>query len=114
IQGKSGGSVRLGLRGSDGEIWALMIFRSRGGGNYELTRYASRGIVRGGFSRLLKRAKAELNPSSITTFSDAEVSDGALYINNGFVNDGTISPDYSYREGIKLVNKFNYRIKRFR
>lgn len=114
IQGAGGGSWRGGLFRGD-EVVALMLMKSRGGGDWELTRFATSSIVRGAHSRLLKRAIEELAPKSIVTFADRCVSDGGLYEDAGFVVDGEIAPDYMYSShGATREHKFNYRLKRFR
>jgi len=115
IQGAGSASVRLGLYDTKGSLRAVMGFRSRSDSDWELTRYATDGVVRGGFSKLFKAFVRERNPSSVVTFADRGVSDGGLYLNNGFVDDGLIAPDYKYvRNGSKREHKFNYRLKRFR
>lgn len=114
IQGATPGSARLALRDDSGAIRALMLFRRRKGGAWELSRYATDAIVRGGFTRLLKRFIAEYAPDKIVTFSDNATSDGSLYEGSGFVRDGEIPPDYMYIVKGTRVHKFNYRLKRFR
>lgn len=113
IQGPSGGSWRGGLFKSD-ELVALMLMKRRSEGKYELTRFATSAIVRGGHSKLLKRFIEEVNPWQIITFADRGVSDGGLYEKSGFVKDGELAPDYMYRVGQKREHKFNYRKARFK
>lgn len=114
IQGYVPGSVRLALTDPDGAVQALMSFRSRGEGVWELSRYATVSIVRGGFSKLLKAFIRQNQPSKIVSFSDNTVSDGGLYEKTGFIKDGEIPPDYSYRVGGVREHKFGYRVNRFR
>ena len=113
VQGYSPGSVRLGLR-DDNTLVALMLFRSRGEGVWELSRYATAGLVRGGFTRLLTTFVKEHRPTQVVSFSDNTVSDGGVYEQAGFTRDGEIAPDYSYLVGGRRVHKFNYRLDRFR
>lgn len=113
IQGFVPGSVRMGLWSEDALV-ALMVLRSRGSGVWELSRYATAGIVRGGFSRLLKSVIADTSARQIVTFSDRGISDGGLYESTGFIEDGELKPDYMYVVKNHRVHKFNYRIKRFR
>lgn len=113
IQGFTGGSWRGGLFSGD-ELVALMVMRSRGSDTYELARFATSAIVRGGFSKLLKAFIREHRPKSIVTFADRGVSDGGLYEKNGFTKDGELKPDYTYLVKSKREHKFNYRLKRFR
>lgn len=114
IQGYVPGSVRLGLVDAAGAVQALMVFRSRGGGVWELSRYATASIVRGGFSKLLKAFIRQNQPAKVVSFSDNTVSDGSLYEQLGFSRDAEIAPDYSYRVGAVREHKFNYRVNRFR
>ena len=112
IQGSVGGRVRLGLY--DGNtLHSLMVFRHRKGDVWELARYATDAIVRGGFSKLFKAFLAQENPQQVVSFSDNGVSDGSLYESQGFVRDGEIPPDYMYLVGSQREHKFNYRKARF-
>lgn len=113
LQGRAGGSWRGGLFDGDNLV-ALMLMKRRSEGHYELTRFATSAIVRGGHSKLLKRAIEELQPESIVTFADRGVSDGGVYAACGFVRDGEIPPDYSYLVQGSRVHKFNYRKARFK
>ena len=113
IQGSGRGFVRLGLyRG--GEPVAVALFLHRKAGEWELTRYGSSCIVRGGFSKLLSAFVKEHSPDKIVTFSDTTVSDGGMYKRLGFVNDGELAPDYMYVVNGSREHKFGYRLKRFR
>lgn len=117
IQGSVGGSVRLGLYTEQHELVALMVFKRRNSkGDYELVRYAASGVVRGGFSKLLAAFKRnnEGKWAMIVSFSDRDVSDGGLYTNNGFVQDGEINPDYKYVVNGRREHKFNFRKTRFK
>lgn len=114
IQGYVPGSVRLALVDAAGAVQALMVFRSRGDGVWELSRYATASIVRGGFSKLLKAFIRQNQPTKVVSFSDNTVSDGSLYEQLGFTRDADISPDYCYRVGAVREHKFNYRVNRFR
>ena len=91
-----------------------MLFRSRGEGVWELSRYATAGLVRGGFTRLLTTFVKEHRPTQVVSFSDNTVSDGGVYEQAGFTRDGEIAPDYSYLVEGQRVHKFNYRLNRFR
>lgn len=113
IQGASGGSWRGGLFHGE-ELVALMLMKRRSEGHYELTRFATSAIVRGGHSKLLKRFIEEAQPKSIVTFADRCVSDGGLYESCGFKRDGELAPDYMYRVGTRREHKFNYRKARFK
>lgn len=112
IQGFAGGSWRGGLY-SGGELVALTTMKQRSPGEWELVRYATSGIVRGGHSKILKRFIRDLSPAKIVTFSDRGVSDGGLYSSQGFTMDGELKPDYSYLVGGSREHKFKYRKNRF-
>lgn len=112
IQGFAGGSWRGGLY-SEGRLVALTTFKNRANGEWELVRFATSGVVRGGHSKILKRFIESVNPERIVTFSDRGVSDGGLYSSQGFVRDGELKPDYSYLVGNSREHKFRYRKARF-
>lgn len=116
IQGNSNGSIRLGLRISDGSLVACMIARKVAGreGTYLISRYATSQHVVGGFTKLLSRLEKESDVNTVMTFSDNGVSDGALYRQNGFVTAGALAPDKKYVYGKIRCHKFNFRLKRFR
>lgn len=83
----------------DGErLMACMSFgphRFKGEG-WEMLRYASRGRVQGGFSRLLKAFVVEHKPELITSYCDLRWGNGSAYRGAGFVLDGITRPDYWY------------------
>lgn len=112
IQGFCSGSLYIGLE-YKGTLVAIAVFKETGIGALRLERYCTSGLVRGGFSKILRLIK-ELGYLSIKTFSDRLISDGSLYKKNGFQFDGELRPDYCYLVGNKRVHKFNYRIDRFR
>lgn len=114
IQGASRGSVRYGLFWGD-RLVAIAVFLHRDvSGSWELVRYATDSLVRGGFSKLIHHFEKEHSPREIVTFSENTISDGGLYESTGFVRDKEITPDYHYVVAGKRVHKFNYRLKRFR
>lgn len=79
-----------------------------------MIRYATNGLVQGGFTKLLKYAASKFTPSSFVTFADHCISDGGLYANNGFIVDTQIEPDYMYVVNGERKHKFGYRIQKFR
>ena len=113
IQGAVGGSIRLGLE-FEGELVAVMLFRVRSSGEWEMVRYATDRNVQGGFSKLLNHFKKTQTWESLFSFSDNCVSDGSLYANNGWVFDGNLEPDYKYVVSNVRQHKFGYRLKRFK
>ena len=108
-QGAARGSLYLGLAYSN-ELVAVMVAKKRENGDWELVRYATNCIVQGGQSKLLKSAPK----GRWITFADLCVSNGSLYEQTGWRQDGLLKPDYKYVVGGKRIHKFNYRLKRFR
>lgn len=93
------------------KIVALCSFLKRGN-QYEITRFATNKIVRGGFSKIISYVRKKLSPGTIIfTFADKRWSEGELYLKTGFTLVKELPPDYSYIEGTKRVHKFNYRHK---
>lgn len=74
-----------------------------------IKRYCSSCNVRGGFTKLLSYFKKLNYIDYAYTFSDNSISDGELYINNGFILNDEVKPDYSYIVGNKRVHKFSFR-----
>lgn len=90
LQGSINSSIRLGLF-KDNELLALMTLgRGRKSLNekveWELYRYCCKGgmCIIGGFSKLLKHFIQAYHPKSIITFSANDISEGNVYIKNGF------------------------------
>lgn len=110
IQGNCNSSINLGLY-KDNHLVAVASFK-RTNQNYYLERYSTSGIVRGGFTKLIKHFKQHYNFERLITFADNRYSDGSLYLNSGFVLDSMIAPDYSYStNGHNRFHKFNFRHK---
>ncbi len=70
-------------------------------GVWDVQRYATRGVVPGGFTRLLKHATDQLRASghvvnTWTSFSNDDVSDGGMYRAAGFATDKHQAPSYWY------------------
>lgn len=94
------GVLHFGLT-HQGEIVAAMSF-TRGGtrrgktgdGEWELARYATSAIVRGGASRLFAAFVRETAPAVVWSFSDNQHFGGGLYEALGFVKDGELPADY--------------------
>lgn len=92
--------LHYGLR-LDGAIIACMSFsrigsrRSRlAADEWELIRFATRGLVRGAASRLFTAFIKEHGPKVVVSFSDRQHFGGALYPRLGFAEDGRIAADY--------------------
>jgi len=93
-------NLHLGLR-HDGELIACMSFSRAGNrrklaeeGEWELTRYATSGTVRGGASRLFTTFVREYAPKTVWSFSDRQHFTGGVYPVLGFIEDGRIKADY--------------------
>lgn len=118
IQGFCHGSAYFGLE-YDGEMVALTILKKIGD-TLRLERFCTSRIVVGGAGKLTSKAMSfgrSQGCTQLVTFADATVSDGGLYQQLGFTNDGEIPPDYKYiiphDNYATRRHKFNYRKKRF-
>ena len=130
IQGSVVASRHVVLRDSDGAIRAMLSLRSprgnarmsRGAGVWEVQRYATLGIVPGGFTRLLKAAEKMLSAEGVEvtqwiSFSSEDVSDGGMYRTAGFIAEAHLAPDYKYVGNAtqwRRVPKEGYQLKTFR
>lgn len=115
IQGGVKGSSYYGLRTSHGELVAVIVMARTGKeGEFLLSRYATKGTVAGGFTKLLKYAIEECKPQRVVTFSDHSTFEGKLYALSGFVNDGAIPEDYMYVKSKKRYHKFGFRLSKFK
>lgn len=110
IQGYAGHSKSISLVNS-GLVVASALFRKNQNG-WLLSRYATSCNVPGGFSKCLTNFRKR-NDGPVVTFADLCISDGSLYVNNGFKLDKILPPDYSYLVGNQRVHKFSYRKSRF-
>lgn len=94
---------------------------NRPDGHWEIQRYATNGIVPGGFTKLLKFAEEQLTNQGIylsawISLSSNESSSGKLYEKAGFNLDGHIPPNYWYTGGIirnQRKSKEGFQLKRF-
>lgn len=110
IQGPTTGKFYLGLETSENELVALAVFRELPDNTYELKRYATSGIVAGGFSKILKAFERSLPYAGVcTTFADLRWSKGDLYTNAGFEEVAILKPDYSFIKSDARIHKFNMR-----
>jgi len=110
IQGYSHGSEHIGLTHSD-KLVALMTFKKEKN-NYNLVRFATSQRVIGGFSKILKYFTDNYIYENIITFADLRWGNGDLYVNNGFIIDKELKPDYAYCIRDMLYHKFNFRHNR--
>lgn len=111
IQGKINYSYAIGLYFND-ELVSVMTFiieREKATLNrFCVEKYNS---VIGGFSKLLRNFE-KLKGNEITeikTFADCRWSNGSVYRNTEFVEDGLILPDYEYIMSNKRYHKFLFR-----
>lgn len=99
----------------DGVVVASMSFSTSNveTGIIDLARFASRGRVIGGFSKILANSIPILHTlgiSTIISFSDNRWSDGNVYESNGFLKiseDDSIIPRYWW---VKGVNRYHRRL----
>lgn len=100
-QGYASNLINYGLKTKQGEIVAIMSFgfgkTSRGNAvktaTWELSRYATSHMVRGGASKLFKHFIRENNPDEVKSFSMNDWFDGGLYKVLGFKSED-VAPDY--------------------
>ena len=99
IQGSCGSpTVTYGLLHNE-KLVACMSF-SKGStrrgktGEWELSRYSTEGMVRGGGSKLFNAFIKEHNPRTVWSFSDEQHFNGNLYPILGFIKDGHLPADY--------------------
>lgn len=115
IQGMPSASRYLAL--TDGEsIEAVLAYAMRATGRgqvasetqAEITRYATKSRVNGGFTRLLASLqKSQPRLEKLTTFSDIRMFDGSMYAKCGFTNTERLPPDYFYIKGGRRYHKAN-------
>lgn len=118
LQGKARSSVYFGLFYKDELVQVLSLRPTRYTGNsstWEIGRVATLlgHTVRGGFSKLLKVAKAWLVLKGITelyTFADRRYSKGNVYLKNGFEFLGATVPGYYFTKNFtELVHRYTLR-----
>jgi Zn ribbon nucleic-acid-binding protein len=110
IQGYNKCSVKYGLFYED-ELVSVIGFKNNS--NYwDLNRFASKYIVVGGFSKLLKHFIKQYNCEKIITFADLRYTDlyNNLYLKNGFKKVHISNPNYFYFKNntIDLESRIKY------
>ena len=122
VQGWCRSGISLGLFSGDSCV-AVMVFKSgmsgryaAGSGEYELARYASKGLVVGGAGKLLKSFIKSYSPSRIVSFSEKRLFSGKLYESLGFVKEADVAPSYTYIYPGKAVrhHKSGFQLSRLR
>lgn len=80
----------------EGEVFAAMSAHRVMGSDtrWEISRFASRGVVVGGFSRLLQAFIRAVRPSEILSYCDLRYGDGHGYEALGFEYERTTDPDW--------------------
>ena len=95
----------------DGEVVAAMSVRADrfGSNDKELTRYAFRKRVVGGFSKLLKAFKdAQTTPGCLVSYSDKRWFRGQTYEKAGFKYSGETGPGYWWAKGPKRYSRVRF------
>ena len=110
-----GRAAAYGLWHAD-ELVAVMTFaldRFKGSG-WELLRYASKGRVQGGFSRLLKAFLKDRAPDRLVSYCDLRWGDGRVYKQAGFTLDAITPPDYWYtdKRGHGRISRYSPKIRK--
>jgi hypothetical protein len=78
---------------------------------YEITRQASHPEFRvhGVWSKMFRVFLGEHSPDSVVTFSDNRLFGGEVYRSMGFMESGSVPPDYWWTRGRKRFNKSGLR-----
>lgn len=116
LQGKCGGSVRLGLY-YNGELVSMMLFgKSRhfvgnGKHEWELLRFCSKlnTVVIGGASKLLNYFTKNYDWKNIVSYADKRWSTGKIYETLNFKKYNESKPNYYYVIGNERKYRFNFR-----
>lgn len=103
IQGGGVLGIHLGLRDRTGEVCAVMTLSRRmsrrqrgGGGEVELSRFATCKKVIGGGSKLFSALLEETGAQQVISYSDNRLFNGRLYEHLGFTKAKVLPPDYCY------------------
>ncbi len=124
LQGPVHCTVNIGLYDQDGVLRALLgIGRKNHGsrvslpdGTWDIQRYATLGVIVGGFTKLLAHAETLVPVDTWTSWSDNDISDGGMYQAAGFTVDKRQAPSYSYvgrKTKWERVHRSTYTKQRF-
>ena len=124
LQGPVHCTVNVGLYDQDGVLRALLgIGRKNHGsrvslpaGAWDIQRYATLGVIVGGFTKLLAHAETLVPVDTWTSWSDNDISDGGMYQAAGFTVDKRQAPSYSYvgrKTKWERVHRSTYTKQRF-
>lgn len=120
IQGEDKCNISKGLFYNN-ELIAVMTFsklrnslgnKKKESTKYELSRYATKYNIPGGFSKLFKHILNEnKNIKTIITYADLRWSDfnSNIYASNGFILNHQSKPNYWYNDGRKRYHRYNFR-----
>lgn len=130
VQGAVSLTRSFALIDAEGQPRAVLGLRSpshssrarRTDGRWEIQRYATLGIIPGGFSRLLAHAERTLRADGVdlrewVTLSTKESSVGQLYLATGFTAESDVPANYWYSGGKlrgRRAPKERYQLKTFR
>lgn len=124
LQGPVHCTLNVGLYDQDGVLRALLgIGRKNHGsrvslpdGTWDIQRYATLGVIVGGFTKLLAHAETLVPVDTWTSWSDNDISDGGMYQAAGFTVDKRQAPSYSYvgrKTRWERVHRSTYTKQRF-
>jgi hypothetical protein len=121
IQGNDAAQILLGLwyKVEDEEyLVAVMTFckprifmgMKNSSYDYELSRFATciNYSVIGAFSKIFAYFKKQYEWNKLVTYADRRLSNGNLYLKNGFINDHNSDPNYFYIAPNSLVREYRY------
>lgn len=97
----------------DGELVALATFGKGRFNNsgWELLRYASKGRVVGGISRLVKAFRKDYPAGELISYADLRWGDGEAYKAAGFTLDCITEPDYWWADCVALKRHSRYQLQ---
>lgn len=124
LQGPVHCTVNIGLYDQNNVLRALLgVGRKNHGsrvslpdGTWDIQRYATLGIIVGGFTKLLAHAETLVPVDTWTSWSDNDISDGGMYQAAGFTVDKRQAPSYSYvgrKTKWERVHRSTYTKQRF-
>ena len=124
LQGPVHCTLNVGLYDQDGVLRALLgVGRKNHGsrvslpdGTWDIQRYATLGVIVGGFTKLLAHTETLVPVDTWTSWSDNDISDGGMYQAAGFTVDKRQAPSYSYvgrKTKWERVHRSTYTKQRF-
>ena len=112
IQGSVSGTVYFGGFYNN-MLVSVGVFDKLDVGKFIMKRYCTNCILQGGFSKMISEFRLYSWCNYIETFSDNGISNGKLYLDNGFNIVSILKYDYQYVVKGRRVHKYNYRKNRF-